>query len=168
MKLTKFLSGITLATVVILGTACWFYDVNPFEETITMPNKDPDFAYELDTWGSNSEVYEFTPEGNPSLSIIMLMLDNGKAVSTFTIPKGKKADLKRLLRPDSDYELDTWMENSEVYEFTPRSNKDWTCNVYILDSLKDMSMSCFQKLKKEESAGMNKTKIAPEFSTKVN
>lgn len=40
----------------------------------------PTAEYELDTWGSNSEVYEFTPVGAPNTLCVMLMLDSGKAV----------------------------------------------------------------------------------------
>lgn len=40
----------------------------------------PDAEYELDTWGFNSEVYEFTPRTAPHKTCVMLMLDNGRAV----------------------------------------------------------------------------------------
>jgi hypothetical protein len=50
-----------------------------------------------------------------------------------------------LAQPDHEYELDTWGSNSEIYEFTPRGNTDYTCTVYILDNLKATSMQCFPK-----------------------
>lgn len=50
-----------------------------------------------------------------------------------------------LVEPDHEYEIDTWMENSEVYEFTPRSNKDYTCVMVMLDSGNDMGLQCFPK-----------------------
>lgn len=40
----------------------------------------PDHNYEIDTWGSNSEVYEFTPKSHIGKSCVFLMLDNGKAM----------------------------------------------------------------------------------------
>jgi len=49
----------------------------------------PDHNYELDTWGENSEIYEFTPKSNPSMTCIMFMLDNGKAMGLQCFPKPK-------------------------------------------------------------------------------
>lgn len=40
----------------------------------------PDAAYEVDTWGSNSEVYEFTPQTAKGKTCVMLMLDSGRAM----------------------------------------------------------------------------------------
>ena len=40
----------------------------------------PDHSYEIDTWGSNSEIYEFTPKSDKSKSCVMLMLDSGRAM----------------------------------------------------------------------------------------
>jgi len=48
---------------------------------------DPAFAYEIDTWGANSEVYEFTPASNDEYTCVMLMLDNAKAVGFQCFPK---------------------------------------------------------------------------------
>lgn len=50
-----------------------------------------------------------------------------------------------LMQPDHEYEIDTWAENSEVYEFTPRSNSAYTCVFVALDNLKAMGLQCFQK-----------------------
>jgi len=38
-------------------------------------------AYELDTWGSNSEVYEFTPKNAPNTLCIVYILDNLNSTS---------------------------------------------------------------------------------------
>lgn len=51
-----------------------------------------------------------------------------------------------LQSPDYSYEIDTFMENSEIYEFTPRSNKNKSCVIFILDNLKSASMQCFDKM----------------------
>lgn len=51
------------------------------------PLMQPDKEYELDTWGYNSEIYEFTPYANPDYSCVMLMLDNGYAVGFQCFPK---------------------------------------------------------------------------------
>jgi len=52
-----------------------------------------------------------------------------------------------LINPSASYELDTWGSNSEVYEFTPKTNPNYTCVVFILDNLKSTSMECFPKTK---------------------
>ena len=52
--------------------------------------EDADHTYELDTWGSNSEVYEFMPKSNPNYTCVFLMLDSGKALGFQCFPKGDK------------------------------------------------------------------------------
>jgi hypothetical protein len=47
----------------------------------------PDAHYELDTWGENSEIYEFTPQTAPNKTCIMFMLDNGNAMGLQCFPK---------------------------------------------------------------------------------
>mgnify|MGYP003655458834 FL=1 len=49
---------------------------------------EPDHEYEIDTWGSNSEVYEFTPRSNTQKVCVMLMLDSGIAVALQCFDKG--------------------------------------------------------------------------------
>jgi hypothetical protein len=51
------------------------------------------------------------------------------------------------MTPDYAYEIDTWGGNSEIYEFTPRSNSAKTCVMFMLDSGKAMSLECFDKEK---------------------
>jgi len=50
-----------------------------------------------------------------------------------------------LVEPDFEYEIDTWGYNSEVYEFTPRANKNYTCVFVMLDDGSDMGLQCFPK-----------------------
>lgn len=50
----------------------------------------PTYAYELDTWGSNSEVYEFTSKANPNYTCIVFILDNLKATGLQCFPKPTK------------------------------------------------------------------------------
>jgi hypothetical protein len=47
----------------------------------------PDHNYEIDTWGSNSEVYEFTPKSAKTKSCVFVMLDSGRAMSMFCFDK---------------------------------------------------------------------------------
>ena len=50
-----------------------------------------------------------------------------------------------LMTPDHNYEIDTWGTNSEIYEFTPKSNSRKTCVFVMLDSGSDMGLQCFDK-----------------------
>ena len=51
----------------------------------------------------------------------------------------------KLQQPTSEYELDTWGSNSEVYEFTPQTNKSMTCVVFMNDAITAITMQCFKK-----------------------
>ena len=51
----------------------------------------------------------------------------------------------KLIEPDFEYELDTWGSNSEIYEITPKSNKNYTCIMLMLDSGRAMGLQCFPK-----------------------
>jgi len=50
-----------------------------------------------------------------------------------------------LMQPDHNYEIDTWGSNSEIYEFTPKSNTQKTCVFVMLDSGIAMGLQCFDK-----------------------
>lgn len=52
--------------------------------------RNPDASYELDTWGANSEVYEFTPKTSPDTVCVVYILDNLKSVSMECFPKTPK------------------------------------------------------------------------------
>ena len=54
-----------------------------------------------------------------------------------------------LAQPTAEYEIDTWGSNSEVYEFTPKTNPNMTCVMVMLDSGNDMGLLCFPKAVKE-------------------
>lgn len=117
----------------------------------------PDYAYELDTWMENSEVYEYTMKTSPSTACIVVMLDDLTSMGQDCFPKGRSGTKQKpgLQEPAAAYELDTWQENSEVYEFSPQSNLDWTCTLYILDNLKDMGLRCAPK-ERETPSSINK------------
>ncbi len=51
-----------------------------------------------------------------------------------------------LVEPDHEYEIDTWRANSEVYEFTSRANKNYTCVFVMLDNGRAMGLQCFPKV----------------------
>jgi len=55
------------------------------------------------------------------------------------------ASTNDLMQPDFNYEIDTWGTNSEIYEFTPKSNKKKTCVFAMLDNGKAMGLQCFDK-----------------------
>jgi len=76
--------------------------------------------------------------------ILIPALLSVSAFAFFTSPIGSPTTGK-LATPSHEYEIDTWGSNSEVYEFTPRSNNNKTCIFVILDNGKAMSMQCFDK-----------------------
>ena len=49
------------------------------------------------------------------------------------------------IKYDFHYEVDTYAENDEVYEFTPLHDKSKFCIVYIIDSIKSVKMVCLPK-----------------------
>ena len=51
-----------------------------------------------------------------------------------------------LIDPDYYYEIDTWGSNADVFEFTPRSNKNYTC-VNVGEG-KGRGLQCFPKASK--------------------
>jgi len=97
---------------------------------------EPDYYYEIDTWGSNADVFEFTMKSNPNMVIINVGEGTNRGI--FVIPKGtksiepqinSKSDSNPLYNPSHYYEIDTWGSNADIFEFTPRSNADYTCVV---------------------------------------
>ncbi len=60
-----------------------------FTSGTTNPLINPDYNYEIDTWGSNSEVYEFTPKSNSKKSCVFVMLDSGSAMGLQCFDKQK-------------------------------------------------------------------------------
>lgn len=70
-----------------LGTYSLIIGDGLFTTPSTADLLQPDTHYELDTWGSNSEVYEFTPKGNDGMTCIMFMLDSKNAMGLQCYPK---------------------------------------------------------------------------------
>lgn len=67
------------------------------------------------------------------------------AAAAFGLAACDAPSLTDLVDPDHAYEIDTWAENSEVYEFTPKSNPNKTCIMVMLDNGNDMGLQCFDK-----------------------
>jgi hypothetical protein len=51
--------------------------------------KQVDSYYEIDTWGSNSEIYEFTPENAPEKLCVLFLTDSTKATAMQCFDKVK-------------------------------------------------------------------------------
>ncbi|MFV2058036.1 MAG: hypothetical protein ACC707_16345 [Thiohalomonadales bacterium] len=49
----------------------------------------PDYAYEFDGWGSNPDVYEFTPKSNKNYSCVYVISGADSDTTLFCIPKPK-------------------------------------------------------------------------------
>ena len=71
-----------------------------------------------------------------TLAIILVGCSDGAVTTTTT---------NDLVQPQFNYEIDTWGFNSEVYEFTPKSNTKKTCVFVMLDSGSGMGLQCFDK-----------------------
>jgi hypothetical protein len=66
--------------VLVLFVMCLFgCDGTPDANQFSLAQ--PDHEYELDTWGTNSEVYEFTPRSSTKHTCVVYILDNMKATS---------------------------------------------------------------------------------------
>ena len=73
---------------------------------------------------------------------LVLVIAVALVVIAFT---GCTANASELINPDYEYELDTWGFNSEVYEFTPKSNRDLFCIAFMLDNLTAVGLQCHPK-----------------------
>ena len=51
------------------------------------PLVDPDYYYEIDTWGSNADIFEFTPRSNPNYSCVSVGVTSR---GVFCFPKAVK------------------------------------------------------------------------------
>lgn len=78
------------------------------------------------------------------LGLLALALLSLNAHAFFT-SKVSSPTTGKLVAPTHEYEIDTWGSNSEVYEFTPRSNRDMTCVVFMNDAITSITMQCFKK-----------------------
>ena len=78
----KKIKLVAILTVLLGITGCDIVS-SPSTYDLVQPTEE----YEIDTWGSNSEVYEFQSKVNPNYTCMMLMLDNGKAVGLQCFPK---------------------------------------------------------------------------------
>lgn len=57
---------------------------------INNPLIDPDYYYEVDTWGTNADVWEFTPRSNPNYTCVNVGDTTARALQCF--PKPTKKD----------------------------------------------------------------------------
>jgi hypothetical protein len=80
-KLLIVLSFICLP-LTLAGCADGFWDTPTTNDLMS-----PDANYEIDTWGANSEIYEFTPTTAKHMTCVMFMLDSGEAMGLDCFPK---------------------------------------------------------------------------------
>lgn len=84
-KLIKLVLIASLSATV--ATPAFAFFDSPLSSPSTGKLIEPDHEYEIDTWGSNSEIYEFTPRSHTGYSCVMLMLDNSQAMGLQCFPK---------------------------------------------------------------------------------
>jgi len=82
------------------------------------------------------------------LTVLALAMLSTQAMAFFSSSTSAPTTSK-LVQPAHEYEIDTWGSNSEVYEFTPRSNTSYTCVMFMLDSGNAMGLQCFPKSTKQ-------------------
>jgi hypothetical protein len=73
----KSLIGLAFAGTLLL-TGC---SDGLFSSPSTNELRVPDAYYEIDTWGSNSEVYEFTPVTAPEKTCVLFLTDSVTAAT---------------------------------------------------------------------------------------
>lgn len=56
----------------------------------------PDYYYELDTWGTNADIFEFTLQSNPNM--VVVNVGQGKERGIFVIPKLSKEENQKHLK----------------------------------------------------------------------
>jgi hypothetical protein len=81
----KILYFYTLLITTLLLLSC-----DGSSDTTSFSLQEPDYEYEIDTWGKNSEIYEITPKSNPNYSCLIFILDNLNSASMQCFPKPNK------------------------------------------------------------------------------
>lgn len=81
---------IALAILAALFTGCMNNSgsgrvVNGGFTNMNNPLIDPDYYYEVDTWGSNADVWEFTPRSNPNYTCVNVG-ESSRALQCFPKP----------------------------------------------------------------------------------
>lgn len=53
----------------------------------TWPLMQPEHSYEIDAWGTNPDLLEFTPKGNPDYFCVLAITGSDKLQTMFCMPK---------------------------------------------------------------------------------
>lgn len=85
LKKTALLLAVTWSALLVAGC-----DGAP--EPTSWPLQQPEASYEVDAWGSNPDLLEFTPKGNPDYFCILAVSGGDELKSIFCMPKTKKAE----------------------------------------------------------------------------
>lgn len=83
-KLNKKLLGLVVCFCVIICSGC---DGNP--NTTTWPLLQPENSYEVDAWGTNPDLLEFTPKHNPNYFCVLAISGVDELKTMFCMPKAK-------------------------------------------------------------------------------
>lgn len=74
---------ILVALAAILATGC-----DGISDPSSYPLQDVDAAYEIDGWGTNPDIYEWTPKGNPGYVCVYVVSGSDGPVGVQCFPKG--------------------------------------------------------------------------------
>jgi hypothetical protein len=69
-------------TILLAVAAC---DGNPSAKS--WPLEQPENAYEIDAWGTNPDLLEFTPKGNPGYFCVLAVSGMDELKTMFCMPK---------------------------------------------------------------------------------
>lgn len=87
----------SIALMVAMATSASAFYTSGMSAPTTGKLVTPTHEYEIDTWGANSEVYEFTPRSHTGKTCVVFMLDSGRAMGMqcFDKPVTSKAPGKK-------------------------------------------------------------------------
>lgn len=82
---------IGISSLIMIMNALVLVGCDGVIDTTPTELQQPDHYYEIDGWGTNPDIYEFTPRSNPNYTCI-IAIEN--ASGFFCIPKPIKEEIK--------------------------------------------------------------------------
>lgn len=81
---TALLLAVSLTALLVAGC-----DGTP--DAKTWPLSDPEHVYEIDAWGTNPDLLEFTPKSNPNYFCVLAVSGMDELKTMFCMPKAKNS-----------------------------------------------------------------------------
>ncbi len=86
----KIMKRLTKTTVLLISLSTGFLVAGCLDgipRTQNWPLQQPEASYEVDAWGTNPDLLEFTPKGNPDYFCILAVSGSDELKSIFCMPK---------------------------------------------------------------------------------